>query len=246
MKKLLTVGVAMVLTACGGGGSTGGGSTSAIAPPPPVTAEGFWEGTASNGPAVALAVLEDGETWGIYTSGAFIAGALYGVTSSSGTALTGSGKDFNIPARSVTNATYTGSFVAKSSIRVTTSGGVTFSGNYVAAYDQPASLTTLAGTFSGQGVSGNSSTQTIPVTISASGAITVPTSAGCGASGTASPRASGKNIFDVSVTFNGTSCALGNGTVTKGVGYFNSTNRSLLVLALNPAKTDGFIYVGQK
>lgn len=242
MKKLLTVGVAMVLTACGGGG----GSTAPSAPPPPVTAEGFWEGTASTGASVALAVLEDGETWGIYTSGSSIAGALYGATASSEATLTGSGKDFNIAARSVATATYTGTFVAKSSIRVTTSGGATFSGNYVAAYDQPASLTALAGTFSGQGVSGNSSTQTIPVTISASGAVTVPTSAGCGASGTASPRTSAKNIFDVSVTFNGTSCALGNGTVTKGIGYFNSTSRTLLVMALNPAKTDGFIYAGQK
>lgn len=242
MKKFLTVGVAMVLTACGGGGA----STAPSAPLPPVTAEGFWEGTASTGASVALAVLEDGETWGIYTSGSSIAGALYGVTTSSGTTLTGSGKDFNIAARSVATATYTGTFVAKSSIRVATSGGATFAGNYVAAYDQPASLTALAGTFSGQGVSGNSSTQTIPVTISASGAVTVPTSAGCGASGTASPRPSAKNIFDVSVTFNGTSCALGNGTVTKGIGYFNSTSRTLLVMALNPAKTDGFIYVGQK
>lgn len=242
MNKLLMIGAATVLTACGGGG----GSTAPAAPPPLVTAEGFWEGPASTGASVALAVLENGETWGVYTSGSFIAGALYGTTNSSGTTLTGSGKDFNIPSRSVTTATYNGTFVAKSSIRVATSGGSTFTGNYVAAYDQPASLAALAGTFSGQGVSGNSSTQTIPVTISTSGAVTVPTSGGCGASGTVSPRATGKNIFDVSVTFNGTTCALGDGTVTKGVGYFNVTSRTLSVLALNPAKTDGFIYVGQK
>ena len=241
MKKILTIGIASILTACGGGG--GGGSTAPSAPP--VTAEGFWEGTASTGTSVALAVLEDGETWGVYTSGNSIAGALYGQTTSSGTTLTGSGNDFNIAAHSVSSATYNGTFVAKSTIRVA-SGGTTFSGNYAVAYDQPASLTALAGTFTGQGISGNSSAQTIPVTISTTGAITVPTSAGCGASGTASPRATGKNIFDVLVTFNGTSCALGNGTITKGVGYFNATSRTLVVLALNSAKTDGFIYVGQK
>lgn len=242
MKKLLLICVASVLSACGGGG----GSTAPTTLPPAVTAEGFWEGPASTSASVALAILENGETWGVYTSGSFIAGALYGQTNSSGSALTGSGKDFNIPARSVTAATYNGTFVAKSSIRVATSAGTTFTGNYVAAYDQPASLAALAGTFSGQGVSGNSSPQTIPVTISAAGAVSVPTSGGCGASGMVSPRATGKNIFDVSVTFNGTTCALGDGTVTKGVGYFNVTSRTFTVLALNPAKTDGFIYVGQK
>ena len=60
------------------------------------------------------------------------------------------------------------------------------------------------------------------------------------------PRPSGKNIFNVSVTFTGTNCALGNGTVTTGVGYYDMDTKRLLVLALNAAKTDGFIYIGSK
>ena len=246
MKNLYAISLALFLSACGGGG---GDSTPAVSTPAPVpvkTAEGLWQGTASSGATVALAVLENGETFGIYTSGSSIAGALYGSTASSGTTLSGAGSDFNIPSRTVASATYNGTFVEKSSLRIATSGGATLSGTYDATYDQAASLAATAGTFSGQGVSGNSTVQTIPVTISATGAITVPGANGCSASGTASPRTTGKNILDVTVTFNGANCALGNGTVTKGIGYFNATTKSLVVLALNPAKTDGFIYIGQK
>lgn len=240
---------ALVLAACGGGGGDAPTAVSATpTTPPPVvaTAAGFWEGTASTGVAVSLAILEDGQTWGIYTSGNQIAGALYGVTTSSGNALSGSGKDFNIPTNSVGSASYTGAFVANSRITVTTSASSSLTATYVAAYDQPASLSSLAGTFSGTGVTGTTNPQANAVTVSASGAITVPTNQGCGVTGTATPRASGKNIFDVAVTFNGSTCALGNGATTQGIAYFNTTTRRLLVLALNTAKTDGFIYVGQK
>lgn len=248
MKKFLLVCAAFVLTACGGGGGDSAPSvpTSSTPPPAATTAAGFWEGTASTGVSVALAILEDGQTWGVYTSGNAIAGALYGSTSSSGTSLSGSGRDFNIPSRSVEAATYTGTFIANNRISVTTSSGGSLSATYASIYDQPASLAALAGTYSGTGITGSTSAQSTPITISSTGAITVPVSGGCGATGTATPRASGKNIFDVSVTFNGTACALGNGSITTGVGYFNSTTRRLLVLALNAPKTDGFIYSGQK
>ena len=238
MKQFAVIGLTALLAACGGGGGAG--------PAPIVTAEGFWEGTASTGNSVALAVLETGETWGVYTSNGSIVGALYGNTASSGTTLSGTGKDFNIPSRSVGSGSYTGTFVEKSSIRVATSLGSTFSGAYVTTYDQPASMVAAAGTFSGQGVSGTSPVQTVSVTISPSGAITVPASLGCSAAGSAKPRTSGKNIFDVTVTFTGSTCALGDGASTTGIAYYNATTRRVLVMAMNAAKSDGFIYVGQK
>lgn len=244
MKRLLTIGLAsvlaMTLAACGGGGDS-----SAAAPTVP-TAEGFWEGTSSNGATVGLAILEDGQTWGYYARGGVIEGALKGVTSSSGTTLSGSGTDFDLQNRTVSSGTYNGTFSPRSVIRINTSSGASLTATYVVSYDQPASLAALAGTFSGSSVTGSTSPQAQQVNISAAGAITVSTTAGCSASGSAVPRQSGKNIFDVAVTFTGTSCALGNGTVTTGIGYYSATTGNLLVMGLNAAKTDGFIYAGFK
>jgi hypothetical protein len=69
---------------------------------------------------------------------------------------------------------------------------------------------------------------------------------GCSAAGTATPRPSGKNIFNVTVTFTGSNCALGNGASTSGVAYYDAATRRVLVMAMNAAKSDGFIYLGQK
>ena len=126
------------------------------------------------------------------------------------------------------------------------SGGATFAGTYNTAYDQPASLAAVAGTFVGQGVSSRSPVQTASITISPAGAITVPTSPGCSAAGTVAPRASNKNIFNVTVTFTGATCAPGNGIATTGVAYYDAATRQVLVMALTAAKSDGFIYVGRK
>jgi hypothetical protein len=241
MKRILSIiGAAVVLTACGGGGDD--------APAPTVTtaAEGFWSGTASTGTDVALAILENGETWGVYLSGNTIVGALYGQTSSAGSSLNGTGSDFNIPSRTVTPGSYSGTFTAKSTISVTTSNGGSFTGTYDPVYDATPSLASLAGTFSGTGVSATTAPQTASVTITPTGVITVPASLGCSASGTASPRPSGKNIFNINVTFSGTGCALGNGGMASGIAYYDTVSGSVLVMALNSGKTDGFIYVGSK
>lgn len=246
MRNIAIVGLAALLTACGGGDS---GSTPSSAPAPVITpsAEGFWEGPASTGVSVALAVLETGETWGVYTStNGTIVGALFGNTASNSSTLTGSGQDFNIPARSVSSSNYSGTFTAKNTINVTTSSGGTFSGTYKPAYDSPVSLTTVSGAFAGTGVSGNSSVQQIGITISPSGVISVPGTQGCSASGSAAPRASGKNILNVTVKFTGANCALGDGTSTTGIAYYDTVAQRLLVLALNASKSDGFIYIGQK
>lgn len=239
--------LAAIVSACGGGGG-GGDPVEAVAPPVvTATPEGFWEGTSSSNVVVQLAILDSGETWGVYASNNAIVGALYGNTSSNGTHLTGSGRDFNIPSRTVAAGSYSGTYTAKSTINVTTSpGGVQFTGAYIPAYDQPASLAAVAGTFTGTGVSGTSPVQNVSVVVSTSGAITVPATLGCSASGTATPRPGGKNVLNLTITFSGTTCALGNGTSTTGVAYFEAATRRIIVMAMNPAKSDGFIYVGQK
>jgi hypothetical protein len=103
----------------------------------------------------------------------------------------------------------------------------------------------LSGSYSGWGVTGTTSAQSASVSFSSSGSI-ASYSPGCNATGTAAPRASGKNIFNVSVTFTGAHCALGNGAVTTGIAYYDSSTGQLLLMALNGGKTDGFIYAAQK
>lgn len=244
-KKLAVVGLLCAFVA-----ACGGGDDDAPAPEPepaPVsTPEGFWVGRASTGTEVYLAVLEDGKTWGLYQSGGYIVGALAGETRHSGNQLSGSGKDFNLLSRTVSSGTYSGTFSSKNHVDVRLSSGSTFTGSYNAYYDQPASLAAIAGTFSGSGVTGSTLPQAITINISASGEVTAPSSQGCGGSGTLLPRASGKNVYDVRITFQGSTCALGNGTTVRGIAVYDTAQRSLWAIALNSSSSDGFIYSAVK
>lgn len=227
-----------LLTACGGGGDD-----SVVTPPPTPTstAEGFWVGTASTGNTVALAILENGETWGVYSRSGVLQGALFGNTTSTSSTFSGTGLDFG--STGLTAGTYSGSYSPKATLNATTSAGGTFTASYSTAYEQPASLAALAGTYSGY-VATKSASARDTVTVSSTGAIRSGSSATCLSSGTASPRASGKNVFNVSVTFSGPSCLLGSGTTVTGVAYLEG--RQLITLTLNGGKTDGLIFLGSK
>jgi len=233
---------ATLLAACGGGGSD---DASTPAPPPAVTSmEGFWTGKSAAGFDVALAVLENGDTWGVVTSNGILYSALQGKTTSSGGTLTGTGREFSLSSGMVASATYSGTYTAKTRTDVRLSSGNSFTGAYSAAYDQPASLAALAGTYAGSGVGTGAGAQSMAVTISASGAISVPPSLGCSASGSAAPRASGKNIFDLRITFTGATCTLGDGATASGVAYYEGG--ALIAMGLLPSQTAGFIFAGRK
>jgi hypothetical protein len=243
IKVCLGLVLAAALGACGGGGN----DSPAIEKPVANAAEGFWEGTSSTGFLVSLVVLENGETWGVYSSGALIVGAVTGNTTTNGSTLSGTGRDFNIASRTVVSGSYSGSFAPKTTINVTTvPTNVHFTGAYRTEYDQSPSLSSLAGTFTGSGVTGTSPVQSISVVVSPSGSISGQPSLGCSAIGTATPRPSGKNIFNVALTFSGSTCALGNGATASGVAYYDVASSKVLVMGLNAAKTDGFIYIGHK
>lgn len=107
------------LTACGGGG--GGGSTSNVDP------QGYWVGPSSSGFTVSAAILENGESWGIYTLGSTIIGALYGSTSTDGSSITVAGSDFTFATNSVVSTTLKGTVAAKSTISGATQSGTTVS-----------------------------------------------------------------------------------------------------------------------
>ena len=191
-------------------------------------------------------MLDDGKTWGIYQSGGYIVGALAGETSFNGNQLSGSGQDFNLLSRTIDPGTYAGTFSAQSHVDVRLSNGSTFTGSYDSRYDEPASLAAVAGTFSGSGVTGRIAPQAIGISISSNGQITMPTSQGCSGSGSVQPHASGKNVYDVTITFQGSTCALGNGATVRGIAVYLSAQRGLVAVALNGAKTDCFIYSAVK
>lgn len=238
-RRILVIACASVVASCGGGDPSD-------FDPVLDRAEGIWVGTSSNGFDVSVAILENGETWGVYTSGGAIVGAIHAETRSSDGRLGGHGQEFNIPNRSVAGFSYTGTYVPRSAITASTSNFVQITGTYQPAYLDRAVLAEIAGTYAATAVTGTSPVQSIRATISADGAVTVPPSLGCSASGFVRPRASRRNVFDVVVTFSGASCALGNGATVTGVAYYDRATRRAIVMGLNAAQSDGFIAVGIK
>jgi len=109
-------------------------------------------------------------------------------------------------------------------------------------YNTPARLTAIANNWSGGLLDGG----TASITIAANGAISGTSALGCKLTGTASANASGKNFFDVSITYGGAPCAAANQTET-GVGfiygltsgattqaYVTNANKTSIVLTYAP------------
>jgi hypothetical protein len=237
--KLAALGFCCALMAgCGGGDD---GDSSGSAPTSRGAAEGSWSGYVSSSVcALGLVVLEDGSLWGICVGGGSLMDAVAGHVTANGNRLSGTILDLG-PQESFT---YTGSVVPQNSLNMKFASGATFSASYESSYDQPASLTALAGSYYGVTPSGKTET----VTISSSGAITTSVADDCGTRGTLKPRASGKNIFDVTLNAQG-GCSLA-GSTAQGVAVMTiaptdpTPTRTLWILALNTAKNDGYVFWG--
>jgi hypothetical protein len=127
-----------------------------------------------------------------------------------------------------------------------TAANGSFNAAYTSGYDQaPTPLTSIAGTYSGwlASVSGSYSPSSV-VTITSTGQISSP-GAICSATGSITPRASGKNIYNVTVGFTGASCSA-TSTTLAGVAAYDSSSGGLVILALNGGKTDGIVYSATK
>jgi len=234
--RLAALATSALVAACGGGGGSDGPSGSA---------EGFWTGTSSAGYAVRLAVLEDSSVWGLYSSGSTIVGVLNGTATSGNGSLSGQGSDFFFPNRLLQSATFTGSFTPRQTVRVTTSLGSTFNGAYSPDYDLPASPTAAAGTYTGTGLTATSGYYLTTISVNAAGAVTASTPA-CSGTGTMLPRPSGRNIYDMRLSFSGASCPFASAGASVGVAYYDAAARSLATLGLNSARNSGFFFIGSK
>jgi len=242
IKLPLVLSFLLALTACGGGGGGGGGTSTPVANSDP---QGFWGGTSSAGFDQAAVILETGELYNIFSRGGIAYGIDYGTLTVSGTTFSGSLSEFYIPTNQVFVGTTTGTFTPKSVIAGSVSfpaGTGTFSGTYGTAYDTPATQAALTGNYVGNYYTG------APVTmaISSTGAV-LGTSTNCSFSGTATPRPSGKNVYNVSLTFTGTQCAPGAGAAS-GIAVLNIVGGTtyLYTAGLNTGKTNGFFWIGRK
>ncbi|HEX7644884.1 MAG TPA: hypothetical protein VF472_22000 [Burkholderiaceae bacterium] len=155
---------------------------------------------------------------------------------------------FSSPGDVPQQETASGTYAAQQSLSGTVSGGglsETFSlvpystASYV--YSTPANLSQVAGTWSGSLLDGETAT----LAISGSGSLSGASSSGCGFMGTAVPRPSGKNVFNVSLTFGAGPCALPGQTVA-GIALVQQTTAGpeLLVGLIDSSQTAATAFFG--
>lgn len=217
LTRLAVLAATIALAACGGGGGGGGGGDAGNSGP---TAEGVYGGTIGEGTDrgdFQLLVLEDGEFWfmyGLNTADAFhVEGFLQGSgVSSSGTFTSSNTRDFfgfvpDVPDVTVnTIASYDATARTISGTVSFPGFPVVFTGGPIAGslynYDTAASLTTVSGAWSTTSLTG----ETVSINIADTGQFTANAASGCSFSGTVTPRPSGKNVFNVELTFGAAPC----------------------------------------
>lgn len=245
----------VALAGCGGGGGgdatpPAGGQGNAASP-----AQGVYGGplTGARIGSFQLIVLDDATFWVIYgfqLVGSFQAqGFVQGTGTFSTTSFTATSvRDYGVYPAAVGSASGTFDTAAKTIAGTTAmpSGTVGFSGGPIAGssynYATPALLSAVVGNWT----IGLSTGETASLSVSAAGAVAVQSSGGCRSSGTVAPRASGKNVFDVALTFGGAPCLLPGVAVTGvAIAYPMANGRTqLLAAAHDGSRTAGFLAAG--
>ncbi len=257
-RKYVVGAVAFLLVSCGGGG----GSSGASGTPGVFQAQGVYQGTAGMGNPELAVILETGEFYNFSTAANIALTVDHGTLAEVGDAYSGNIMEFNVAANTASSGSIYGLFIAQSAITGTltinaiqysvytstyipTYSYSMFSATYLSTYNTPASLGTLAGNYTGVYTYSG-----LPVTLSmsATGAIN-GTSSNCAISGTAIPRPSGKNIFDISLTLTGANCIPAGVNTATGIAVLNNGSDGqthLYVGTLNAAGTNGFFWIGTK
>jgi hypothetical protein len=251
--------IAIVVAGCGGGGSAGGEFTSVSSTTTTTAAttggaQGVYEGTASNGRYFNTIVLDNDQYYTLYGA---LSGGVFGVMGLiTGTGQSGNGnftsadlKDFpagGIPISGTLSATYTpgvsfNAVVSKSGTAATYPGTPPDNTSYV--YNTPASLASIVGAWNMTALTG------APVTLNiAANGTYAATSLGCNFSGSITPRASGKNVFDFTVTFGPAPCVLANQSGTgHAVTYIlGNGQRQLIAAATDASRSNATVVLGAR
>ena len=248
----LALATASFLTACGGGSD----SPAPVAPAPLATAEGYYQGTVSTGQQFQLLMLENDQLYSLIgntdTQGVFRVTSLV-----EGKGVSNNG---NFSASNVKEYLNNGQVVAETlsatySPKISITGSVSYVGSSASftgtvpatanyAYDTAATLGSVSGNWSGTSLAG----EALNFSISTAGAIVGTAASGCSFTGTSVPRASGKNVLDVSITFGPAPCTVP-GLTGKGVGVtslLSSGKRQFLMAVTTTDRTAGTVVFAQR
>lgn len=105
---------------------------------------------------------------------------------------------------------------ARSSIAATSTGNAPLALSYKSAYESIAARSAVVGNYTINGISKFGAARRVTMTLSASGDISFSNWGACSPTGTVSPRSSGRNVFNLFISFKG-ACSLAEGTLVNGV-----------------------------
>lgn len=227
----------VALAGCGGGSDSPAPAPVVVGP----TAEGVYSGTITGAKSSGfqLLILENGDFWTLYgnqTSSQFLVSAIIqgSGTSNNGSFASSNLKDYGVSPGLAGTLKATYDATAKTISGTVTAGTDTasFSGGPTAGslynYNIAASLTNIAGSWATTSTSG----EPVNVTIAAVGTFSAVGGSGCKFSGTVTPRASGKNVFDTTMTFGPAPCGLAGQTASGiALSYPLASGKTQLVLA---------------
>ena len=238
------------LSACGGGG--GGGSSSSTPAPANVSAAGVWTGIAlPSGYELNLVVMPNNTLYSLFgtpiSGGLSVLGVDFGSVTSSGSAFSGSFKEYYYNNTSTTGTT-SGTVVANTSLSGTSVFANGGTGSYALIpltaggynFNTPAVLSTITGSWVGSLLTGVATT----VTISSNGTLT-GSGAGCTFTGTIAPDSSGVNVFATTITY-GSGCP-SVGLVETGItlSYITTSGTRQLVSMVSSSTTGGAFFANR-
>lgn len=253
IRRLGALSLTALVAACGGGGGDSA-TVPVVAVASPLA--GAWEGTSSSGDGLQAMILEDGRMWvvdGTQVSGTlFVSGLTRGTLTTNGTAVSAADlRMHDLGTGAVASGTLSGTFTAGTRITATVTAGAASATVQLAPaaaatynYDTAATLAAVAGNWPGF-----FSNDTGTVVVAANGSFTSTTSSGCSVSGTVLPRASGKNVYDVSVSFGTAACNVPVGTSAAGNAIITNLTGGVRQLAIAVSTSDGVnagVFFGQR